>query len=82
MSSRDHQPKQFAIDAAAKALREAGFEVEVRIDRTARPSILAEGDRANEPTSTCNVAGHGYERADSDRGFRASRPARGSRPRE
>lgn len=46
VSSRDRQPKQFAIDAAAKALREAGFEVEVRIDRTARPTLHAEADRA------------------------------------
>lgn len=46
VSSRDRQPKQLAIDAAAKALRESGFEVEVRIDRTARPALLAEGDRA------------------------------------
>ncbi|WP_280310289.1 hypothetical protein [Nocardia abscessus] len=41
VSSRDRQPKQFAIDVAAKALREAGYDVEVRIDRTARPSALA-----------------------------------------
>ncbi|WP_433678171.1 DUF3560 domain-containing protein [Nocardia sp. CA-119907] len=46
VSSRDRQPKQFAIDAAAKALHEAGFEVEVRVDPTARPTRLAEGDRA------------------------------------
>ncbi|WP_157110404.1 DUF3560 domain-containing protein [Nocardia anaemiae] len=46
VSSRDRQPKQFAIDAAAKALREAGFDVEIEIDRTARPPLLAEGDRA------------------------------------
>lgn len=36
----------FAIDSAAKALREAGFDVEIQIDRTACPPLLAEGDRA------------------------------------
>ncbi|WP_327100272.1 hypothetical protein OIE68_16775 [Nocardia vinacea] len=46
VSSRDRQPKQFVIDAAAKALRDAGFDVEIQIDRTARPPLLAEGDRA------------------------------------
>ncbi|WP_216912959.1 DUF3560 domain-containing protein [Nocardia noduli] len=46
VSSRDHQPKQYHIDYAAKKLREAGYTVEVDIDRTARATADAETDRA------------------------------------
>lgn len=44
--SRDRQPKQYLIDYAAERLRAAGFDVEVSIDRTARPTDDAEFDRA------------------------------------
>ncbi|MDE1673794.1 DUF3560 domain-containing protein [Nocardia gipuzkoensis] len=46
VSSRDRQPKDYYIDAAAKALRAAGFDVELSIDRTHRPAAEAEAARA------------------------------------
>ena len=47
VSSRDRQPKQYYIDYAAKKLREAGYTVELAIDRTARATEDAEADRAS-----------------------------------
>ncbi|WP_194838752.1 DUF3560 domain-containing protein [Nocardia sp. XZ_19_369] len=44
--SRDRQPKQYVINYAAKQLREAGFDVEVHIDRTPRATEVAEAARA------------------------------------
>lgn len=44
--SRDRAPKLYLIDATAKVLREAGFEVEVEIDGAPRDYAEAEGDRA------------------------------------
>ncbi len=46
ISSRDRQPKDWRIKAAAEALRAAGFEVELSIDRTARSAAEAEAARA------------------------------------
>ncbi|WP_410874769.1 DUF3560 domain-containing protein [Nocardia sp. A7] len=47
VSSRDRQPKQYYIDYAAEKLREAGYTVELSIDRTARATEDAEADRAS-----------------------------------
>ncbi|MEV6334640.1 DUF3560 domain-containing protein [Nocardia vinacea] len=47
VSSRDRQPKQHHIDYAAKKLREAGYTVEVDIDRSVHATEDAETDRAN-----------------------------------
>ncbi|MBF6460184.1 DUF3560 domain-containing protein [Nocardia puris] len=46
VSSRDRQPKDFHITQAADALRAAGHDVEIHIDRTPRPTAEAEADRA------------------------------------
>ncbi|WP_433635617.1 DUF3560 domain-containing protein [Nocardia sp. CA-120079] len=46
VSSRDRQPKDYYIDAAAKALRASGFDVELQIDRTHRSAAEAEAARA------------------------------------
>ena len=46
VSSRDRQPKQYLIDYATEKLREAGYTVELAIDRTARATEDAEADRA------------------------------------
>ncbi|WP_146099079.1 DUF3560 domain-containing protein [Nocardia nova] len=46
VSSRDRQPKQYHIDYAARKLREAGYTVEVQLDRAARATEAAETDRA------------------------------------
>ncbi|MEU6190755.1 DUF3560 domain-containing protein [Nocardia sp. NPDC047038] len=46
VSSRDRQPKQYHIDYAAEKLREAGYTVEVDIDRSVRATEDAETDRA------------------------------------
>ncbi|MGW4367005.1 DUF3560 domain-containing protein [Nocardia takedensis] len=46
VSSRDRQPKQYHIHYAAEKLREAGYTVEVDIDRSARATEDAEADRA------------------------------------
>ncbi|MGY2087842.1 DUF3560 domain-containing protein [Nocardia gipuzkoensis] len=46
VSSRDRQPKQYHIDYAAKKLREAGYTVEIDIDRSSRATADAETDRA------------------------------------
>lgn len=43
--SRDKDAKSYQINATAKALREAGFEVEIEIDNTARPAAEVEADR-------------------------------------
>src|SRR5262245_50253477 len=45
-NSRDRQPKQWHIESAAKALRAAGFAVELSIDRAARSTADAEAARA------------------------------------
>ncbi|MEU2042738.1 DUF3560 domain-containing protein [Nocardia niwae] len=47
VSSRDRQPKQYYIDYAAKKLREAGYTVEMAIDRSVRATEDAEADRAS-----------------------------------
>ncbi|WP_216907641.1 DUF3560 domain-containing protein [Nocardia noduli] len=47
VSSRDRQPKQYYIDYAAEKLREAGYTVEVDIDRSSRATEDAETDRAS-----------------------------------
>lgn len=44
-ASRDRQPKEYAINRAAQALREAGHTVTVDIDRGHRPAEDAEADR-------------------------------------
>ncbi|QIS18570.1 DUF3560 domain-containing protein [Nocardia terpenica] len=41
-ASRDRQPKEYHIKAAADALRAAGYTVELLIDRTARSAAEAE----------------------------------------
>ncbi|WP_039828107.1 DUF3560 domain-containing protein [Nocardia testacea] len=46
VSSRNRQPKDYHINAAAKMLREAGFEVEVKIDRSVQDTAEAEAQRA------------------------------------
>ncbi|WP_280273410.1 DUF3560 domain-containing protein [Nocardia wallacei] len=46
LNSRDRQPKQWHIESAAKALRAAGYAVELSIDRTARTAADAEAARA------------------------------------
>ncbi|MBH0778790.1 DUF3560 domain-containing protein [Nocardia bovistercoris] len=46
VSSRDRQPKDYCINAAAEALRAAGFTVALEIDRAHRPAAEAEADRA------------------------------------
>ncbi|MFI5783150.1 DUF3560 domain-containing protein [Nocardia sp. NPDC051570] len=47
-ASRDRQPKDYYIQVAAKALRDAGYTVELRIDRAARPAFEAETARAEQ----------------------------------
>lgn len=44
-NSRDRAPKRHIITATADALRAAGFDVEIDIDPTARPTALVEADR-------------------------------------
>ena len=44
--SRDHLAKRWQIDAAAEALRQAGFEVTVEIDDTPRDVAEVKADRA------------------------------------
>lgn len=44
--SRDHDARSWQIDATASQLREAGFEVEVETDNTARPTAEVETDKA------------------------------------
>ncbi|MEU6191358.1 DUF3560 domain-containing protein [Nocardia sp. NPDC047038] len=46
VSSRDRQPKQYHIDYAAQKLREAGYTVNLDIDRASRATEDAETDRA------------------------------------
>lgn len=43
--SRDHDARTWQINTTADRLREAGFEVEVEIDNTARPIAQVEADR-------------------------------------
>ncbi len=44
--SRDREPNQRVIDLTAERLRAAGFEVEVEVDATLRPTAEVEADRA------------------------------------
>ncbi|MBF6085196.1 DUF3560 domain-containing protein [Nocardia cyriacigeorgica] len=45
-ASRNRQPKDYYINYAAKQLREAGFEVEVEVDRSVQDPVEAEAARA------------------------------------
>lgn len=44
--SRDHDGRSWQINTTAQQLREAGFEVEVEVDNTARPTAEVEADKA------------------------------------
>ena len=65
VSSRDRQPKQVVIDAAATALREAGFTVHMRIDRTARDTALAEADRGRRQADRAEALRNKASRKDA-----------------
>lgn len=43
--SRDHDARSWQIETTAKHLREAGFEVEVEVDNSARPTAEVEADK-------------------------------------
>lgn len=44
--SRDKRPDHYRIDATAKALREAGFEVDLNLDESVRSTAEVEADKA------------------------------------
>lgn len=44
--SRDHDARSWQIEATAEQLRAAGFEVEVEVDNTSRPTAEVETDKA------------------------------------
>lgn len=45
-SSRDHDARSWQIETTASQLREAGFEVEIEVENTARPTAEVEADKA------------------------------------
>ncbi|MGH3630682.1 MAG: DUF3560 domain-containing protein [Sciscionella sp.] len=46
--SRDRRPRMDAITGAEAALTEAGYDVEVQIERTPRPTAVVESERAEQ----------------------------------
>ncbi|MCZ4277437.1 DUF3560 domain-containing protein [Rhodococcoides yunnanense] len=63
--SRDRAPKTHIIDATAAALRTAGFDVELDIDATPRPTAQVEGDRAARQAARVDALAAKAERRSS-----------------
>ena len=43
--SRDNRPDRYRVDTTAKALREAGFDVDLDLDETVRSTAEVEADK-------------------------------------
>lgn len=67
--SRDHNAKDWQIRMTAEQLREAGFEVEVDVDDTARPTADVQADRTARAADRAVALDHKAQRlqATSDR---------------
>jgi predicted RNA methylase len=72
--SRDHLAKRWQIDMAAKALREAGFDVTVEIDDTPRDAADVKADRAGRLDTRADRLAAKAERnaAEAERRFDAA----------
>lgn len=75
--SRDKQPSEGRIQHTAEALRQAGFEVEVHLDFTTRPTAEVEADKADRAAARAEALTEKAERkaADAEAAYQSARQA-------